>query len=68
MARMDDDVLDDADPQSGESSASKTITNLIKHDRGEPAPRDPAIYGDTDLNPNADDQADVHHGREDDAE
>ncbi|MDQ6930737.1 MAG: hypothetical protein M3126_08750 [Candidatus Eremiobacteraeota bacterium] len=65
---MDDDVLDDAEPQSGESSASQTITNLIKHDRSEPAPRDPAVYSDTDLNPNADDQADLHHGHEDDEE
>ena len=62
---MDDDVLDDVEAQSGETSATRTISNLIKNDKTEPAHvHGEAVYGDTDMNPNAEDQADVHHGNE----
>lgn len=43
-----------------DSSASRTITNAIRNDKPEEA-RDEAVYGDTDANPNADDQKDAHH-------
>ena len=49
-----------------ESTGSRTITNAIRDD--EPAPardRNEAVYGDTDMNPNADDQKSAHHGDED---
>ena len=46
-----------------DSSASRTISNLIRDEKTEPAPTDAeAVYGDTDLNPNADDQKDAHAG------
>jgi hypothetical protein len=46
-----------------DSSASRTISNLIHGEKPEGAPtKDEAVYGDTDLNPNADDQKDVHAG------
>ncbi len=61
---MDDDINDDRNDLD-DSSASRTITNLIKNAKPEPA-RDSnqAVYGDTDMNPNADDQRDAHGGNE----
>ena len=46
-----------------DSSASRTITNAIRNDKPESATgRDQAVYADTDLNPNADDQKSAHAG------
>ena len=64
MLAMDDDVLDDLETQSGESSATRTIANIIKRERPESAPLvGEAVYGDTDLNPNVDDQREMHAGK-----
>jgi len=66
MFKMDDDVTDDlSDEQKDldDASASRTISNLIKNAKPEPAvQRDEAVYGDTDMNPNEDDQKDAHAG------
>ena len=68
MWRMDYDLSDDlSDDQKDleDSSASRTISNLIKNTKPEP-PRDrnQAVYGDTDMNPNEDDQKSAHHADE----
>lgn len=47
-----------------DSSASRAITNAIRNDKSD-AMRDQAVYGDTDANPNADDQKDAHHAEAD---
>ena len=49
-----------------DSSASRTISNAIRNTKPEP-PRDrnEAVYGDTDMNPNADDEKSAHHAGED---
>ena len=46
-----------------DSSASRTISNIIRGEKPEPARTDAeVVYADTDLNPNADDQKDAHAG------
>ncbi|MBC5814961.1 MAG: hypothetical protein GIW97_00325 [Candidatus Eremiobacteraeota bacterium] len=64
---MNDNISDDRNDLD-DSSASRTITNIIKNAKPEPArDRSQAVYGDTDMNPNADDQKDLHHADEDEA-
>lgn len=49
-----------------DSTAARTITNIIREEKPEsPRDRSEAVYGDTDMNPNADDQKSAHHGDED---
>ncbi|PZR57478.1 MAG: hypothetical protein DLM50_05755 [Candidatus Meridianibacter frigidus] len=51
-----------------DSSASRAISNAIRAEQPEDASQpDEAVYGDTDLNPNADDQRDAHRGEKDTA-
>ncbi|GAC1355102.1 MAG: hypothetical protein NVSMB31_15480 [Vulcanimicrobiaceae bacterium] len=48
-----------------DSTDSRMITNAIRNSKAEPAPlANQAVYGDTDLNPNADDQKSAHAGAE----
>jgi|GEM_PF-4594890 len=61
---MDDDISADRNDLD-DSSASRTITNLIKNAKPKPERDDnQAVYGDTDMNPNADDQKDAHGGND----
>ena len=49
-----------------ETTAERTITNAIRNDKTQAARlRNEAVYGDTDMNPNADDQESAHHADED---
>lgn len=46
-----------------DTSASRTISNAIRNEKPQNSRlKDEAVYGDTDLNPNADDQKDAHAG------
>ena len=46
-----------------DTSASRTISNAIRNEKlQDTTVKDEAVYADTDLNPNADDQKDVHGG------
>lgn len=46
-----------------DTSASRTISNAIRNEKPQDSRlKDEAVYGDTDLNPNADDQKDAHAG------
>ncbi len=49
-----------------DTSAERAITNAIRNDKPQAARlRSEAVYGDTDLNPNADDQGSAHRADED---
>ena len=49
-----------------DTTAERTITNIIREEKPEPArERNEAVYGDTDINPNQDDQRSVHQADED---
>jgi hypothetical protein len=49
-----------------DSSASRTITNIIRNEKPESAHEvDEAVFADTDLNPNDEDQKSAHAGAED---
>ncbi|MFN2528886.1 MAG: hypothetical protein ABR584_09255 [Candidatus Baltobacteraceae bacterium] len=59
---MDDDISADRNDLD-DSSASRAISNLIKNSTPQPAQdRNEDVYGDTDMNPNAEDQKDMHGG------
>lgn len=46
-----------------DTSASRTISNAIRNEKlQDTTVKDEAVYGDSDMNPNADDQKDVHGG------
>jgi len=49
-----------------DTTAERTITNIIREEKPERArERNEAVYGDTDMNPNQDDQRSVHQADED---
>ncbi len=49
-----------------DTTAERTITNIIREEKPEPPrQRNEAVYGDTDMNPNQDDQRSVHQADED---
>ncbi|MBV8689568.1 MAG: hypothetical protein JOZ59_05630 [Candidatus Eremiobacteraeota bacterium] len=49
-----------------DTTAERTITNIIRQENPEPArERNEAVYGDTDMNPNEEDQRSAHHADED---
>lgn len=48
-----------------DTSAERTITNAIRNDKTQAARlRSEAVYGDTGMNPNAEDQSSAHHADE----
>ena len=54
--------MDDKRNDLDDASASRAISNAIRDDKpGPPRDRNQAVYGDTDMNPNADDEKSAHH-------
>ncbi len=64
---MDNDELKNAERNDlDDSSASRALTNAIREDDPGTAPqRDQAVYGDTDMNPQQDDQQSAHRAGRD---
>jgi len=49
-----------------DTTAERTITNIIRNEKPEPPRvRNEAVYGDTDLNPNEEDQESAHRADDD---
>lgn len=65
---MDSDDLDTAQRNDrGATSAERTLENAINHPRHEPdRDRNEAVYGDSDMDPNAEDQHSAHSAANDD--
>ena len=66
---MDSDELENAKRNDrGRTSAERTLENAIDHPRHESGrDRNEAVYGETDMDPNAEDQQSAHSAAADES-